>query len=584
MAIFRRARKHPQHRGMSPFRAGLLAFVIIAVGTYFGFTKANPFASPFKLKAVFETASNIQPRSPVRIAGVECGKVTKIESLQEGGARLEMEIKEGCLPIHKDAELKIRPRIFLEGNFFVDAKSGSPSEPTFEDGDTVPVTQTATPVQFGDVLAALQSDTREDLKTLLFEFGVKGLGGGGAQAFNRSVPFWEPAYRNSALANDATLGEEPTRDIQRLLRGQQRTFAALARDENALKGLVTNFNVTAAAFARQDAALEASIPALRDVLRVGSPALASLNNALPSLRRFARDALPGVRSSGPTIDASFPFISQVRRLFSRAELRGLAADLRTAIPRLARLNARTIPFLAQSRTLSACTNEVLLPFVNDTIPSPQGGPSGGPGELSGQKVLHQIQRSFVGLAGESRNFDANTPAFKTQGVPPANLTQVRPLRPADGGVNPPDHRPDVVCETQDPPNLHAPGGTFASLQSVIGSLPIVPDLAQLPDVQQRAAFSASPRGLNVPELLGKEALEKLLDQLLKGKDREAVERVSKLVDELKDLQKDGGLEGAARRQLETLRQGLEEGLQQNRRRLQKLGPAEQLGASVGGRR
>ena len=31
-----------------------------------------------------------------------------------------MEIDDKGLPIHKDATLKIRPRIFLEGNFFVD--------------------------------------------------------------------------------------------------------------------------------------------------------------------------------------------------------------------------------------------------------------------------------------------------------------------------------------------------------------------------------------------------------------------------------------------------------------------------------
>src|SRR5918999_925769 len=218
MAIFRRARKHPQHQGMSKFKAGLLALVILVIATYFGFTKANPFASPFKLEGVFETASNIQPRSPVRIAGVDVGKVTKVEQIHDsGGARVEMEIKEKGLPIHKDAELKIRPRIFLEGNFFVDIEPGSPSAPTVKDGATIPVNQTATPVQFADVLAALQSDTREDLKTLLFEYAVKGLGGGGAEGFNPSVPYWEPAYKNSALANDATPGTEKTKDIQRVL-------------------------------------------------------------------------------------------------------------------------------------------------------------------------------------------------------------------------------------------------------------------------------------------------------------------------------------------------------------------------------
>ena len=293
----RRKRKHPQHKGMAPFTAGLIAVVLIAAGTFLAFTKYNPFASPYKLTGAFETANNLKPNSPVRIAGVDVGKVKKVESVPGGGARVEMEIKDKGLPIHEDAEMKIRPRIFLEGNFFVDLQPGSPTAPIKEDGsEPIPMNQTSAPVQFGDLLAALQSDTRSDLQIFLKEYS-KGLSGKGARGFNESLRTGKDAFRYSSIVNQATLGLEPTRDIQRLLRGQQKTFAALVEDEQALKDLVTNFNITAGAFAREDVALEASIPALRDLLRTGSPALASLNGALPSLRAFAVDALPGVRSS-----------------------------------------------------------------------------------------------------------------------------------------------------------------------------------------------------------------------------------------------------------------------------------------------
>ncbi len=40
--------------GMSPFRAGILALVIVGLFTYFGFTKANPFANPYEFKAVVQ--------------------------------------------------------------------------------------------------------------------------------------------------------------------------------------------------------------------------------------------------------------------------------------------------------------------------------------------------------------------------------------------------------------------------------------------------------------------------------------------------------------------------------------------------
>ena len=78
--------------------------------------------------------------SPVRIAGVNVGHVVKVEG-QDGtnNAVVTMEVKDTGLPIHKDATLKIRPRILLEGNFFVDLEPGTPAAPTISDGDTIPV-------------------------------------------------------------------------------------------------------------------------------------------------------------------------------------------------------------------------------------------------------------------------------------------------------------------------------------------------------------------------------------------------------------------------------------------------------------
>jgi phospholipid/cholesterol/gamma-HCH transport system substrate-binding protein len=362
--------------------------------------------------------------------------------------------------------MKIRPRIFLEGNFFVDVQPGSPATPVVKSGDTIPVNQTSTPVQLGDLLTALQSDTRQDLRTLIFEYATKGLGDGGAQAYNRSLDSAPEAFRTSALANEATLGQQP-HDLSNVLRGQQRLFSELASNPAILKDLVTQLNVTFAAFAREDAPLRATIPALRDVLRVGTPALVSLDSALPSLRAFARDALPGTISSGPTIDASLPFVHQARLLVRPQELRGLVADLRPTIPALARLNRTTIPFLDEGRALSACQNNVILPFSKTPIPDPDFP------QNSGEPFYKQGPRGFVGLAGESRLVDANTPMVHAQlnagtntilnfndqgqgvfaqsaGVPKG----VRPLRPNAR----PTFRPDIPCETQEPPNMNAPGG------------------------------------------------------------------------------------------------------------------------------
>src|SRR5215210_3531648 len=438
---------------MSVFKAGILALTTLLLVAYFGFTKANPFANPYAPQAMFRDVESLKPRSPVRIAGVEVGKVTKVEPKDGGGAaEVTMELRNDALPIREDARAQIRSRIFLEGNFFVDIQPGSPSSGELDDGSTIPITQTTATVTLPEILDTLETDVRSDLQTFLHEYGTVALQGGGAKAFNRAVHSFEPAYRYGALTNDALLGVDPDRDVQRLLRGQQRTFAALADNPDALKELVTDLNTTAGAIAAEDSSLEAAVPALRDTLREGYPALGELNAALPTLRTFSREALPGVRSSAPALDAAIPWITQARGLVQPSELRGLAAGLRQAVPSLVKLNTRLVPFLQQLRALSSCTNHVLVPFMESDIPSIEEG-------NSGHSVRAQINHSFVGLAGESRNFDANTPLFHIQGVNPFKLAtgKVEPAPPLDANT-PPPHRPDVPCETQDPPNLSAPGG------------------------------------------------------------------------------------------------------------------------------
>jgi ABC-type transporter Mla subunit MlaD len=225
--------------------------------------------------------------------------------------------------------------------------------------------------------------------------------------------------------------------------------AALTADQQALKDLVTNFNATAGALAQEDAALAASVPALRDTLRTAQPALASLTRMLPSLRAFARDALPGVRRLGPVLSASLPFLRQARALVGPDELQATARALRASLPSLNALLEVSPPLFAQGRAASRCTARVLVPFIESDFDDPDFPANTG-------TVNHKVQRSFVGLSGESRVNDANQSYFHASAIPPPQ--QVRPAPPTDPTV-PPPHRPGEPCENQEPPNLDAPGAT-----------------------------------------------------------------------------------------------------------------------------
>ena len=105
-----------------------------------------------------------------------------------------------------------------------------------------------------------------------------------------------------------------------LIAGLDKTTQGLDRDEGALKDLITNFNTTMASFASHNSDLSRSIHLLAPTLDNANKALTSLNNSFPNTRAFAREILPGVRETPATINASFPWITQTRKLLGKPEL------------------------------------------------------------------------------------------------------------------------------------------------------------------------------------------------------------------------------------------------------------------------
>src|SRR5665647_1636691 len=135
-------------RGMSRRRVAVISLVIILIATFFSFTKDIPFTHGYRITAYFRNSASIKPNSPVRISGVNVGKVKKVTSVKgSNNVAVEMEIKHVGLPIHADATAKIRARLFLEGNFFVELKPGTPDGRILKSGSSIPVAQTSSLVQ-----------------------------------------------------------------------------------------------------------------------------------------------------------------------------------------------------------------------------------------------------------------------------------------------------------------------------------------------------------------------------------------------------------------------------------------------------
>jgi virulence factor Mce-like protein len=428
---------------ISNLLAGLIAAVVIAIAVYLAFGGSTPFASkPFVLKAVFTSETQLHIPSPVRIAGVDVGQVVSVRRLSGNtqAAVITMDIDANGLPIHADATAAIQSRIFLEGNFYVDLRPGSPNAPTLGSGQTLPAANTAGPVQLDRVLAALNSNARANLETLVQGFGgalnnkptaaqdasqdpsVRGLTA--AQALNESLKYSAGAFKASAIVNQALLGTQP-HDLSGAVQGNEEVFRALASRQNQLAGFVTTFDSTMSALAARQQDLSATIAALPPLLRTANRALSSLDASFGPTRTFAKALTPSLTQLDPTIGQALPWLTQATALVSPSELGNLVADLTPAVQRTAAALQSTRALLSQTDTLARCVVHNLVPTGNEVIQDPP--------QNNTVPVYQELLQTSVGLASAGQNFDGNgrylrsTPAGGSAAVQTSNLGSQGPL-------------------------------------------------------------------------------------------------------------------------------------------------------------
>ncbi len=293
---------------------GLLGMLVIAAVVYFSFAKRVPFVEGYRLQAVFSNTSQVRKGSPVRIAGVDVGKVVGIQKGPGTTAEIEMEFKASGRPIHQDATLRIRPRLFLEGGFYIEMQAGSPSAPELPDHGTIPLGQTSVPVQFDQVLTSLDRPTRESLRRTIDNLAA-GTGNGASKAFGDSAKPFVPALRDTAQVAQAARGIEQ-HDLSQLVASLAQITGTLAANDRQLGEMVTALNTTSSALASQSGNLSASIREADTLARAAAPRLRAIDAALPALERVALALRPSLPQAPSTLrhvslllDQALPLVS-----------------------------------------------------------------------------------------------------------------------------------------------------------------------------------------------------------------------------------------------------------------------------------
>jgi phospholipid/cholesterol/gamma-HCH transport system substrate-binding protein len=299
----------------------------------------------FKLDVEFATAQAVTPGQgqTVDISGVQVGRVTGV-SLRGGRPVVATEIKPRFAQIYPNAHVLLRPKTGLK-DMVLELDPGLPSSGrALRSGATIPVSNTLPDVNLDEVLAGLDTDSRNYLQ-LLVSAGGEALGGGNGRRLASVLRRFDPTARD--LERAAGLVAERRQNLRRVIHNFQLLATALAGKDKQLSQFVVNSNGVFKRFADQNQNLGEAVSLLPSALSAANGALAktdrlarTLGPTLQQLRPAARALGPSLRASRPFLRGSTPIIRDQLRPFARQAqpavkaLAPAASQLSAATPRL----------------------------------------------------------------------------------------------------------------------------------------------------------------------------------------------------------------------------------------------------------
>ena len=304
----------------------------------------------YTIKAVFSTAQAVTPGQgqTVRVSGVRIGDISDV-GLRDGNAVVTMALdpEYGDL-IHTDATAVLRPKTGLK-DMFVELTPGSSRAPVAKRGFTLPVANTRPDVNVDEILAMLDSDTRDYLRIL-----VQGLGQGLKHRSNALAEIYrrfEPTHRDLARVTHSVAARRA--DLRQVVHALRLLSTEVAGKDRELAELVASSAEVFKAFASEDRRVSESLELLPGALRQTSSTLRRVESFATALRPAATHLLPAVRrlprasaALEPLAREATPVVKGSLRPFAR-QARPVVSTLRPAADQL----SHSAKWLTQSGTV-----------------------------------------------------------------------------------------------------------------------------------------------------------------------------------------------------------------------------------------
>jgi virulence factor Mce-like protein len=336
----------------NPVLVGAMTVLVILVAVFLAYNANNglPFVPTRELKLDIASGSDLVAGNEVREGGFRIGLVQTLTPIElptgQVAAQLTLQLDKAYGNVPIDSTAAIRPRSLL-GLKYVDLHKGT-SKRLFEDGATMPITQTRVPVQFEDVFQAFDSKTRKAIDDNLVGYG-DALAGRGSDLNDTIASL--PSLLGYLRPVTAYLSD-PHTELIRLLNNLEGFMGTVAPVAGTNARLFTDMATTFEAISRSPQSLEATIaksPSTEEVttnsLKVQQPFLVDFN----TLGKQLVPATASLKSALPIIN---PAIEQgTRTLIRTPPLDSRLQGVMTALKNLSQAPGTNIGINALNSTV-----------------------------------------------------------------------------------------------------------------------------------------------------------------------------------------------------------------------------------------
>ena len=314
-----------------------MAVIALAVVIFSG-------GSDHKYNLLFQNASQLVPDNQVLIGGQAVGSVESIELTDDNLAKVVVSVEQD---LHEGTTATIRATS-LSGvaNHYVSISPGPNSNPSLDEGATLGLADTTTPIDIDQFFNTFPAPVRRGLAN--FIKGNAQWYAGAGDAANETFKYLGVGFnRAGAFAHDLNADENL---FARFLVSSSRLSTAVSERGEELSSAIANANAAFGAIASQNVALGRSLELLPPTFRQANTTFVNLRAALDDVeplidtsRTATKELAPFLSEFRPVLTAGVPVFKNLALTVARPGFANDTAELLGSLPVVEQRASRAFP-------------------------------------------------------------------------------------------------------------------------------------------------------------------------------------------------------------------------------------------------